>query len=42
MGGVNRKREHVPAPVLIYTQWSEGTQRVYTEKSCWIGAWKFL
>jgi CRISPR-associated endonuclease/helicase Cas3 len=29
MGRVNRQGEHAPAPVLIYTQWSEGTQRVY-------------
>ena len=29
MGRVNRKGEHAPAPVLIYTQWSEGAQRVY-------------
>jgi CRISPR-associated endonuclease/helicase Cas3 len=29
MGRVNRQGEHAPAPVLIYTQWSEGTQSVY-------------
>ncbi|MDT7924845.1 MAG: CRISPR-associated helicase Cas3' [Chlorobiota bacterium] len=29
MGRVNRQGELAPAPVLIYTQWSEGTQRVY-------------
>jgi CRISPR-associated endonuclease/helicase Cas3 len=29
LGRVNRQGEHAPAPVLIYTQWSEGTQRVY-------------
>jgi CRISPR-associated endonuclease/helicase Cas3 len=29
MGRVNRQGEREPAPVLIYTQWSEGTQRVY-------------
>jgi CRISPR-associated endonuclease/helicase Cas3 len=29
LGRVNRQGELAPAPVLIYTQWSEGTQRVY-------------
>jgi len=29
MGRVNRQGEHAPAPVLIYTRWSEGAQRVY-------------
>ena len=29
MGRVNRKGEHAPAPVLIYSHWSEGSQRVY-------------
>ncbi len=29
MGRVNRQGEQAPAPVLIYSQWSEGAQRVY-------------
>jgi CRISPR-associated endonuclease/helicase Cas3 len=29
MGRVNRQGELAPAPVLVYTRWSEGTQRVY-------------
>ena len=29
MGRVNRQGEQAPAPVLLYSQWSEGTQRVY-------------
>ena len=29
MGRVNRQGEQAPASVLIYTQWSEGAQRVY-------------
>nr|BAL57693.1 metal dependent phosphohydrolase [uncultured Acetothermia bacterium]BAL59377.1 metal dependent phosphohydrolase [Candidatus Acetothermum autotrophicum] len=29
MGRVNRQGEKPPAPVMIYRQWSEGSQRVY-------------
>ncbi|HXF04084.1 MAG TPA: CRISPR-associated helicase Cas3' [Blastocatellia bacterium] len=29
MGRVNRRGETPPAPVIIYRQWSEGSQRVY-------------
>lgn len=29
MGRVNRRGEKPPAPVIIYRQWSEGSQRVY-------------
>jgi len=32
MGRVNRQGEREPAPVLVYTRWSEGAQRVYGEE----------